>query len=358
MQAAQSERSVKPLQIASKVRILLCPFRRRKMGDISVIIPVYNGAKTIERALASLISNKKNIAEIIVVDDYCDDNTVDLVRQYYKVFQNLRIVRSNGFHNPGLARKTGMINASGKWITFLDADDCLTASSLRYVSNKLSDGTLLLCCKTIYYESGNFDANTIEYSDTSCGGNFYNRGFMINNNIYPNDELKLVEDEYFNEKTIKLIEASGGEIEHYDYPVYEVHHDIGDGFSYALSNWVDYLCKYRLLYKQRLVDDLYDVVDNHELKTEYINNIIFCYFLAEGLMLDKDVSFSFDENKKHFNQAIKYYETKFNDIYYSIIFYFEKHEELVESIWQSAIESIGFEFDDYLNFRRFIKDCL
>ena len=75
-------------------------------------------------------------------------------------------------------------------------------------------------------------------------------------------------------------------------------------------------------------------------------------------MLDKDVTFSFDENKKYFNQAIKYYETKFNDIYYSIIFYFEKHEELVESIWQSAIESIGFEFDDYLNFRRFIKDCL
>ena len=61
MQVAQSERSVKPLQIASKVRILLCPFRRGKMGDISVIIPVYNGAKTIERALAALIRTQSQI---------------------------------------------------------------------------------------------------------------------------------------------------------------------------------------------------------------------------------------------------------------------------------------------------------
>lgn len=328
------------------------------MKEISIIIPVYNGEKTIERTLASLISNKDYISEIIVVDDYCDDSTVNIVRRYYKVFQNLKIIRSDGCHNPSIARKTGIINATGKWLTFIDADDCLTASSLKYVYNNLSDDTILLCCKTIYYESGNFNPDAIEFADTSCGGNFYNREFLNNNCIYPDDELKLVEDEYFNEKVIKYIELSGNNVKHYDYPVYEVHHDIDDGLSYALNNWVDYLCKYRLLYKQKLVDDLYDVVDKDELKTEYINNFIFCYFLAEGLMLDKDVSFSFDENKKYFNQAIKYYETKFNDIYYSIIFYFEKHEELVEDIWQSAIESIGFEFDDYLNFRRFIEHCL
>ncbi len=328
------------------------------MKDISVVIPVYNGERTIERALASLISNKKYIKEIIVVDDYCNDDTVKIVRNYYDVFENLKIMRSEGKHNPGLARKTGLLNASGKWITFLDADDCLTASSLIYVYNSLNDDTLLLCCKTIYYESGNFNKDTIEFSDTSCGGNFYNRKFLIDNKLYPDDELRLVEDEYFNEKVIKYIELLDREIEHYDYPVYEVHHDIQEGLSYALSNWVDYLCKYRLLYKQKLVDDFFDIADTDELRTEYINNIIFCYFLAEGMMLDKDINFYFDENKKYFNQAINYYMNKFDDIYYSIIFYFEKQENLVESIRQSAIESIGFEFDDYLSFRRFIKDCL
>lgn len=328
------------------------------MRDISVIIPVYNGERTIGRALASLISSIQYIREIIVVNDYCDDRTIDVIKQFEKIFDNISFPNSIGYRNPGLARKTGILKATGKWITFLDADDCLTASSLKYVSNHINDDTLMLCCKTIYYESGSFNKDTVEFSDTSCGGNFYNRQFLIDNSIYPDDELCLVEDEYFNEKAIKHIELQGHIVEHYDYPVYEVHHDIDEGFSYAFSNWVDYLCKYRLLYKQKLVDDFFDIADKEELKNEYINNIIFCYFLAEGMMIDNDIDFSFDDNKKYFKQALDYYTRKFNDIYYSIIFYFEKHELLVESIWQSAIESIGFEFDDYLSFGQFIKECL
>ena len=222
------------------------------MKQITIIIPVFNGEKTIGRSLASLISNREYISEIIIVDDHCTDDTIGVVKKYNLFFDNIRIIRSIGFHNLGSARKTGILMAKGKWITFIDADDCITASSLRYVSENLDSSSPLLCCKTIYYESGSFNANSIEYSDTSCGGNFYLTDYLLKNNLYPDESISLIADEHYNEKVIKMISIQNLSINHYDYPVYEVHHDIDDGLSYALSNWVDYLCRYRLLYKQKI----------------------------------------------------------------------------------------------------------
>lgn len=328
------------------------------MKDISVIIPVYNGEKTIERCLASLISNKEYIKEIIIVDDHSTDNTISLVNPYDIIFENLIILKSEGIHNPGLARKTGLVNATGEYVTFLDADDCLTASSLKYVSRALSDTTLLLCCKSIYYESGNFTPETIDYADTSCGGNFYNREFVIENAIFPDDELKLVEDEFFNEKVIKYIQLNNSDVEHFDYPVYEVHHDIGDGLSYALSHWVDYLCKYRLLYKQKYVQEFKGIADKEELRNEYLNNLIFCFFLAEGLILDQDIEFKLEDNRQYFKQAIYFFEREFGENYLSIIDYFEKQPELMHDLWRSSTTSVGFVFENFLDFRQFIISCL
>lgn len=322
--------------------------------DISIIVPVYNGTKTIRRLLASLISNSEYIHEIIIVDDYSDDNIEDFV--YY--FDNVKIVKSMGYRNPGLARKTGMLYATGKWITFIDADDCLTPSSLRYVHKNLDNSPLLLCCKTIYYESGNFTSSSIDYADLSCGGNFYDREFLIKNDIYPDDELTLVEDEYFNEKVFKYIELNNGQIDHFDYPVYEVHHDIEDGLSYALSNWVDYLCKYRLLYKQKIVDEFYGVYDTNTLQVEYIDNLIFCFYLAEGMLFDEEINFKFSENKKYFTDAINFYTDKFKEGYKSIIDYYNTYNDWAKELKQSASETVGYEFDDALSFEKFISSCI
>ena len=325
------------------------------MKDISIIIPVYNGEQTISRTLASLISNRDYIKEIIVVDDHSTDKTVKTVKQFFRIFKNIQIVKSSGYRNPGIARKTGMLKATGRWITFIDADDCLTPSSLKYVYNKLSIDTTLLCTQTIYYESGTFNPESIDFSDFSCGGNFYYRAYLINNNLFPDDDIKLVEDEYFNEKVIKFIELNGGEIEHFEYPVYEVHHDIDEYTSYAIANWVDYCCKYRLLYKQILTDDFWDLEDRDKLKTEYIENFIFCFFLAEGIMADPAIEFSLIENGKYFKKAIRYFESKFNDSYETIIEYFEKQKDSVESIRESAVDSIGSNFRDNLNFDYYVR---
>ena len=155
------------------------------MKYMSIVIPVYNAEKTIERALASLISNKDFIKEVILVNDRSTDNTFSKVENF-KSFFDIKVIDNQGNKGPGPARKTGILAAIGEWLMFVDADDCLTANSLYYIDKKIQENSemVLLHTQTIYYESGSFNPEHIDFAINSCGGNVYKRDYLIKNNIY------------------------------------------------------------------------------------------------------------------------------------------------------------------------------
>ena len=220
------------------------------MDKITIIVPVYNAENTIERCLASFISNREWIQEVILVNDRTTDNTFSKIDNF-KQFFNIRVINNEGNKGPGPGRKTGLLAANSTWITFVDADDCLTPSSLRYVMQQLQNfkEIILLHTQTIYYESGNFVKEHVNHSDYSCGGNFYNRAYLIEHSLFPHESLFMAEDEYFNHIITKYIERYDNIsqlIKWYDYPVYEVHHDFDVELSFSFHHWNDYLCKYHL----------------------------------------------------------------------------------------------------------------
>ena len=85
---------------------------------ISVVIPAYNRAATIGRAIASV--SKQTVAphEIIVVDDGSDDATAEVVKTYDGVL----LLRQN-HQGVSAARNNGAMMSEGEWIAFLDSDD-------------------------------------------------------------------------------------------------------------------------------------------------------------------------------------------------------------------------------------------
>ena len=87
----------------------------------SVIIPVYNGEKFIENAIASVKAQTVSEWELIVVNDGSKDGTKDVLSSY-EGDENIRIVHQE---NGGVsrARNHGVSLANGEYITFLDADD-------------------------------------------------------------------------------------------------------------------------------------------------------------------------------------------------------------------------------------------
>lgn len=86
---------------------------------ISVIIPAFNRARVLPRALDSVLAQTLSPAQILVVDDGSDDGTPDLMLSDYPCIDYLQQ------ENKGVsaARNLGIQNAKGEWIAFLDSDD-------------------------------------------------------------------------------------------------------------------------------------------------------------------------------------------------------------------------------------------
>lgn len=95
------------------------------MTTISVIIPMYNSERTIEKALDSVVGQTYPAHyQIIVVDDGSSDRSAELVERYAEAHPSadIRLIRqSNG--GVSSARNAGMRAATGQWIALLDSDD-------------------------------------------------------------------------------------------------------------------------------------------------------------------------------------------------------------------------------------------
>lgn len=98
------------------------------MPKISVIIPVYNTEKYIEKCLESLAKQTMQDFEVIVVNDGSTDNSKSIIKEYMKNSElNIKYLEKE---NGGLAsaRNYGVERALGKYISFLDSDDYLDES--------------------------------------------------------------------------------------------------------------------------------------------------------------------------------------------------------------------------------------
>jgi glycosyltransferase involved in cell wall biosynthesis len=87
--------------------------------SITVVIPAYNAADYIARAIDSVLAQTRSADEIIVVDDGSTDNTGEIVAGYGSKVKYIRQENAGA----SAARNTGINAATGTWIAFLDADD-------------------------------------------------------------------------------------------------------------------------------------------------------------------------------------------------------------------------------------------
>jgi len=140
---------------ASIARAELQKFREAGAPAVSVIVPVFDGEKTIERALASILAQTFTDFEIIVVDDGSTDLTVEAVSRKYG--EQLRLIEHRKNRGAAAARNTGIVAARGRWVAFLDCDDTWRADKLGRQLEMLEKArSLAKACATGYqlYKNG------------------------------------------------------------------------------------------------------------------------------------------------------------------------------------------------------------
>lgn len=112
------------------------------MFSISIIIPVYNVEQYVQRCLESVTMQDvaETDMECLIVDDCGDDHSIDIVKSVITVYRGpIRFRLLQHEKNCGLsaARNTGLMEASGDYIMFVDSDDYLTPGCIRYFIDNL-----------------------------------------------------------------------------------------------------------------------------------------------------------------------------------------------------------------------------
>lgn len=92
---------------------------------LSIIVPVYNTAKYLEKCLDSIVNQTLKDIEIIVINDGSKDQSDKILEKYEKMYPEiLRVIRQTN-HGIGYTRNQGIQAAKGKYITFIDSDDAI-----------------------------------------------------------------------------------------------------------------------------------------------------------------------------------------------------------------------------------------
>ena len=133
---------------------------------VSVIVPVYNVEKFIDKCLNSLVKQSLKEIEIIVVNDGSPDNSQKIIDKYVKKYPEKvqSFIKENG--GQGSARNIGIVKAKGEYISFVDSDDWLDLDALEkmYSLAKKDNSDIVICDMVDHYANYTIYHNCTKYN--------------------------------------------------------------------------------------------------------------------------------------------------------------------------------------------------
>ena len=101
---------------------------------ITIIVPVYNAEKYLERCIGSLRNQTTQNIEIIIIDDGSTDNSYSIIENYKLKDSRINVVHTSN-HGQGYAKNMGICASHGTYISFLDADDYYEVNTCESIVN-------------------------------------------------------------------------------------------------------------------------------------------------------------------------------------------------------------------------------
>ena len=105
------------------------------MMIISVVIPVYNAERYLQRCISSVQSQTYSNWEMVLVDDGSKDNSLKICQENAAIDNRIKVVHQSN-KGPGEARNVGIAATTGDYVVFVDADDYIDKDYFQLLSKK------------------------------------------------------------------------------------------------------------------------------------------------------------------------------------------------------------------------------
>lgn len=104
---------------------------KTKSPKVSIISPIYNRGKYLDRFLKSIQNQNFNELEIILIDDFSSDNTLILIKLYQNIDKRIILIRNKKNYGTFKSRNLGILASKGEYVILPDPDDILSENSLK-----------------------------------------------------------------------------------------------------------------------------------------------------------------------------------------------------------------------------------
>jgi glycosyltransferase involved in cell wall biosynthesis len=97
---------------------------------VSIIIPVYNSEKYLDRCIQSILGQTFIDFECLLIDDCSSDNSPEICDKYAAMDKRILVIHNNTNQGSSLARKTGLVHSKGLYVQYIDSDDWIESNML------------------------------------------------------------------------------------------------------------------------------------------------------------------------------------------------------------------------------------
>lgn len=146
---------------------------------LSVIIPVYNAEKYMEKCLNSIINQPYKDFEIVLVDDASADASAGICDSYAEKYDFIKVIHKE-HGGPIHTRKTGFLNSCGEYVSYIDSDDYIEPEMYEYMMKKILENNADIGISDIIIETEN--SRIPLYKDIPEG--FYDKE-KLEKKVYP-----------------------------------------------------------------------------------------------------------------------------------------------------------------------------
>jgi hypothetical protein len=119
--------------------------------ECSVIMPVHNAEKFIEKTLNSVINQTVKNFEVICVDDCSTDKSVEIIKNFQSKDSRIKLIQNETNLKVSQTRNVGVQHAAAEWVALLDSDDAWEPEYLESVIKRRNETNGLLMCTSCKY---------------------------------------------------------------------------------------------------------------------------------------------------------------------------------------------------------------